>query len=142
MQPRKSRLTFDNCMIRDHYFGRWTTTKAKLGFELYRKHLFREGCRNAIARSKIRKIKDSAYYCLYAHYLRNTQCKDHAIHSPSREYSIFVTLFVACFFQKFDMPPSVNDRKRKQNGHFIRNKCKNKRRRVCSCIPECKRLTH
>ena len=27
---------------------------------------------------------------------------------------------------------TVNNRKRKQNGQFIRNKCKNKRRRVCS----------
>ena len=41
-------------------------------------------------------------------------------------------------FQKLDMPPSVNDRKRKQNGQFIRNKCKNKRRRVSSAQHETK----
>ena len=40
------------------------------------------------------------------------------------------------------MPPSVNDHKRKQNGQFIRNKCKNKCIRVSSYIPKCKRLTH
>ena len=44
---------------------------------------------------------------------------------PSHEYSIFVTLL-----EKLDMLPSVSDCKRKQNGQFIRNKCKNKRRRV------------
>ena len=36
------------------------------------------------------------------------------------------------------MPPSVNHRKRKQNGQFIRNKCKNKRRRVSSAEHETK----
>ena len=36
------------------------------------------------------------------------------------------------------MPPTVNDRKRKQNGQFIRNKCKNKRRRVSSAEHETK----
>ena len=78
-------------------------------------------------------FKDSAYYCLCAHYLRIAQCISHAIHSPSREYSIFAT----CCFKS-----SVNDRKRKQNGHFIRNKCENKRRQVFSYIPKYKRLTH
>ena len=39
-------------------------------------------------------LKDGAYYCLCAHYLRITQCIDHAIHSPSREYSTFVSLLV------------------------------------------------
>ena len=36
------------------------------------------------------------------------------------------------------MPPTVNNRKRKQNGQCIRNKCKNKRRRVCSSERETK----
>ena len=34
------------------------------------------------------------------------------------------------------MPPSVNDHKRKQNGQFIRNKCKNKCTRVSSYTRE------
>ena len=39
--------------------------------------------------------------------------------------------FACCLVQKLDeMPITVNDRKRKQNGQLIRNKCKNKRRRV------------
>lgn len=49
---------------------------------------------------------------------------------PSREFNIFVT-FACRLFQKLDdMPPTANCRKRKRNGQFIRNKCKNKRRRV------------
>lgn len=36
------------------------------------------------------------------------------------------------------MPPSVNDRKRKPNGQFISNKCKNKRRRISSAEHETK----
>ena len=40
------------------------------------------------------------------------------------------------------MLPSVNDHKRKQNGQFIRNKCKNKHRLVSSYIQKCKPLTY
>jgi len=36
------------------------------------------------------------------------------------------------------MPPCVNGRKRKPNGQFIRNKCKNKRRRISSAEHETK----
>ena len=46
-------------------------------------------------------IKDGAYYCLCAHYLSITQCIDHAIHTPSREYCIFGTLLVACCFKSW-----------------------------------------
>ena len=45
--------------------------------------------------------------------------------------------FACCLFQKLDdLLRTVNDRKRKQNGQFIRNKCKNKRRRVSSAEHE------
>ena len=36
------------------------------------------------------------------------------------------------------MPPCVNGRKRKPNSQFIRNKCKNKRRRISSAEHETK----
>ena len=36
------------------------------------------------------------------------------------------------------MPPCVNGRRRKPNGQFIRNKCKNKRRRISSAEHETK----
>jgi len=64
-------------------------------------------------------IKDGAYYCLCTHYLRIMQCIDLAIHSPP---ACIVFLWLCLLFQKLDMPPSVNDCKRKQNSQFIRKK--------------------
>lgn len=65
------------------------------------------------------------------------QCIDLVIHSSCNGGLVprvyYFRDFACCLFQKLDgMPPSVNYRKRKQNGQFIKNKCKNKCRRVSS----------
>ena len=56
-------------------------------------------------KQKSKVIKDGAYYCLCAHYLRITQSIDHAIQSPFREYSIFVTLLVTYCFKSWVCRP-------------------------------------